>query len=47
MPNNRETTIGAAFSHKEGPEFSIEFKKASPIDGCLVPLPPDPSEDRK
>ncbi len=34
------TRIGAAFSHKEGPGFSIELK-AFPIDGRLVVLPPD------
>ena len=46
MPNNRGTTIGAAFPHKEGPGFSIELQ-AFPVDRRLVVLPPDPAEDRK
>jgi hypothetical protein len=39
------TRIGAAFPHKEGPGFSIELR-AFPVDGRLVVLPPDPSDDR-
>ncbi len=39
------TRIGAAFPHKEGPGFSIE-PRAFPIDGRLVVLPPDTTEDR-
>ena len=39
------TKIGAAFPHKEGLGFSIELK-AFPVDGRLVVLPPDPSDDR-
>jgi hypothetical protein len=41
----RWTKIGAAFPHKEGAGFSIELK-AFPVDGRLVVLPPDPSDDR-
>jgi hypothetical protein len=41
----RWTKIGAAFPHKEGPGFSIELK-AFPIDGRLVVLPPDSTDDR-
>jgi hypothetical protein len=41
----RWTKIGAAFPHKEGIGFSIELK-AFPIDGRLVVLPPDPTDDR-
>jgi hypothetical protein len=41
----RWTKIGAAFPHKEGIGFSIELK-AFPIDGRLVVLPPDQSDDR-
>ena len=41
----RWTKIGAAFPHKEGIGFSIELK-AFPVDGRLVVLPPDPTEDR-
>jgi hypothetical protein len=37
--------IGAAFPHKDGIGFSIELK-AFPIDGRLVVLPPDPTDDR-
>ena len=43
--NKRWTRIGAAFPHKEGIGFSIELH-AFPIDGRLVVLPPDPSDDR-
>jgi len=43
---HRWTKIGAAFPHKEGIGFSIELK-AFPIDGRLVILPPDSSDDRK
>ena len=39
------TKIGVAFPHKEGPGFSIELK-AFPVDGRLVVLPPDPTDDR-
>ena len=41
----RWTTIGAAFPHKEGIGFSIEFK-AFQLDGHLVALPPDGNDDR-
>jgi hypothetical protein len=41
----RWTKIGAAFPHKEGPGFSIELS-AIPLDGRLVVLPPDSSDDR-
>jgi hypothetical protein len=35
----------SAFPHKEGLGFSIELK-AFPLDGRLVALPPEPSDDR-
>jgi hypothetical protein len=41
----RWTKIGAAFPHKEGIGFSIELK-AFPVDGRLVVLPSDPTDDR-
>jgi hypothetical protein len=41
----RWTKIGAAFPHKEGQGLSIELH-AFPIDGRLVVLPPDPTDDR-
>jgi hypothetical protein len=41
----RWTRIGAAFPHKEGPGFSIELR-AFPMDGRLVALPPDQTDDR-
>jgi hypothetical protein len=41
----RWTKIGAAFPHKEGPGFSIELR-AFPMDGRLVVLPPDQTDDR-
>jgi hypothetical protein len=41
----RWTRIGAAFPHKDGVGFSIELK-AFPMDGRLVALPPDPTDDR-
>jgi hypothetical protein len=41
----RWTKIGAAFPHKEGSGFSIELH-AFPIDGRLVVLPPDPTDER-
>ena len=41
----RWTKIGAAFPHKEGIGFSIELK-AVPLDGRLVILPPDTTDDR-
>jgi hypothetical protein len=44
-PQKRWTKIGAAFPHKEGIGFSIELK-AVPLDGRLVILPPDNSDDR-
>jgi len=44
-PQKKWTKIGAAFPHKEGLGFSIELK-AFPVDGRLVVLPPDPSDDR-
>ena len=40
------THIGAAFPHKEGLGFSIEFR-AIPLDGRLVILPPDGNEDSR
>jgi hypothetical protein len=42
----RWTKIGAAFPHKEGPGFSIELC-AIPLDGRLVVLPPEGSEDNR
>jgi hypothetical protein len=39
------TKIGAAFPHKEGIGFSIELK-AFPVDGRLMVLPSDPTDDR-
>jgi hypothetical protein len=42
--NKRWTKIGAAFPHKEGQGFSIELQ-AFPVDGRLVVLPPDPTDD--
>ena len=41
----RWTRIGTAFPHKEGPGFNIELR-AFPMDGRLVILPLDQSEDR-
>jgi hypothetical protein len=41
----RWTRIGTAFPHKEGPGFSIELR-ALPMDGRLVILPPDQTDDR-
>jgi hypothetical protein len=41
----RWTRIGAAFPHKEGPGFNIELQ-ALPMDGRLVVLPPDLTDDR-
>jgi hypothetical protein len=41
----RWTRIGTAFPHKEGPGFNIELR-AFPMDGRLVILPPDQSDDR-
>jgi hypothetical protein len=41
----RWTKIGAAFPHKEGIGFSIELK-AFPVDGRLMVLPSDPTDDR-
>jgi len=41
---NSWTKIGVAFPHKEGIGFSIELK-AFPIDGRLVVLPPDTTDD--
>jgi hypothetical protein len=43
--NKRWTKIGAAFPHKDGQGFSIELS-AFPVDGRLVVLPPDPTDDR-
>jgi hypothetical protein len=42
---NSWTKIGAAFPHKDGIGFSIELK-AIPLDGRLVILPPDSTDDR-
>jgi len=41
----RWTKIGAAFPHKEGTGLNIELQ-AFPVDGRLVVLPPDPTDDR-
>jgi len=41
----RWTKVGAAFPHKDGTGFSIELS-AIPLDGRLVVLPPDSSDDR-
>jgi len=41
----RWTRIGTAFPHKEGPGFSVELR-AFPMDGRLVALPPDHTDDR-
>ena len=41
----RWTKIGAAFPHKEGAGFSIQLQ-AFPVDGRLVVLPPDPTDER-
>jgi hypothetical protein len=43
--NKRWTKIGAAFPHKEGQGFSIQLQ-AFPVDGRLVVLPPDPTDER-
>jgi hypothetical protein len=44
-PGKRWIKIGAAFPHKEGPGFSIELK-AAPLDGRLVILPRDSTDER-
>jgi hypothetical protein len=45
ISSRRWTKICAAFPHKEGPGFSVELK-AFPVDGRLIVLPPDPTDDR-
>jgi hypothetical protein len=45
VSGRRWTKIGAAFPHKEGPGFSVELQ-AFPVDGRLIVLPPDPTDDR-
>ena len=42
----RWTKIGAGFPHREGTGFSIELQ-AFPVDGRLVVLPPDPSDESR
>jgi hypothetical protein len=42
----RWTKIGAAFPHNEGSGFSVELR-AFPVDGRLVVLPPDPTDDTR
>jgi hypothetical protein len=41
----RWTCIGTAFPHKDDPRFNIELR-ALPMDGRLVVLPPDQTDDR-